>query len=312
MPSYPPAQHHGSFAVPKRRGMAFTLIELLVVISIIALLIAILLPALSAARVAARNVACMSNTRQLGIAIMSYATDETEHLPAPRFGDDNGNLYGGGIDGISIDEVLSSYDGFGIITKAEAIATTFDADPRPIWQCPLDSLPRSGGDGTAHRSYAMNAGYNEDYRQTIGAGGDEWTGVIMPDKNWGALTGLASLHQAQLYALDDPSGTVVLSDAATRDSFLAFPQTNIFNLNIAMRASDGYYKGVQPGWPNGPSQFYAHESETGSNPKPNMVFADGHAEVVDVIQIIQDEGLGSAPYAWLPTRGTIFDAYLED
>ena len=57
------------------RSGGFTLIELLVVISIIALLIGILLPALSAARAAARNAGCLSNVRQIGIAINAFAAD---------------------------------------------------------------------------------------------------------------------------------------------------------------------------------------------------------------------------------------------
>lgn len=49
--------------------MAFTLVKLLVVIAIIAVLLALLLPAIIAAREKARQVKCISNLRQQGIAL---------------------------------------------------------------------------------------------------------------------------------------------------------------------------------------------------------------------------------------------------
>ena len=63
-----------------RPACGFTLIELLVVIAIITLLAAILLPALGAARDSARNVQCLSNLRQQGIAGIAYTNDHKEML----------------------------------------------------------------------------------------------------------------------------------------------------------------------------------------------------------------------------------------
>ncbi len=86
---------HSRPATPNaRRRAAFTLVELLVVIGIIAILISVLLPTLGRARESAKTAQCLSNLRQMGVAMQMYLSEKRYVVPAAYFYNNDGSALG--------------------------------------------------------------------------------------------------------------------------------------------------------------------------------------------------------------------------
>ena len=122
------------------RKSAFSLVELLVVIGIIAVLISMLLPALGRAREQALQVQCASQLRQVGNAMMEYASNNRGFYPGwsgwQVYGDYGTALDGKGEDdpGAGWAEMLIPYMGSELNVNPSSTSTQI-VEPK-IYHCP--------------------------------------------------------------------------------------------------------------------------------------------------------------------------------
>lgn len=127
---------------PRTPTRGFTLIEILVVIAIIAILAAILFPVFAQAREAARQTGCVSNAKQLTLAIALYTEDNDETLLFDHFSRGTA-LY-------HWMYALGPYTRNG-----------------QIWKCPSDPNPQDVWDGTPGDS-TVSYGYNFMFLNGVG------------------------------------------------------------------------------------------------------------------------------------------------
>ena len=114
------------------RKSGFTLIELLVVIAIIAILAAILFPVFAKAREKARQNACLSNVKQIGLGLMQYTADYDGTYPLAYY---YPNGTGGSTGYCHVSAMIKPYVKSDQIWVCNSDANKGLALPIPAWTC---------------------------------------------------------------------------------------------------------------------------------------------------------------------------------
>jgi prepilin-type N-terminal cleavage/methylation domain-containing protein/prepilin-type processing-associated H-X9-DG protein len=203
-----------------KQNRGFTLIELLVVIAIIAILAAILFPVFAQAREKARAISCLSNEKQINLAIQMYTQDYDETFPE--------------------DGIFYFYSGTGWAS----LVSPYMKSTQILW-CPDDAGPSNGLNritggfgGGPMISYAANGlmgGDNHTDNTCIGViCGNPWS-FGWPQPSWYHSQPMA------LAGVTAPATTIAFTEKLSSDvnlldglGFLGYNPTDIWPTNILL------------------------------------------------------------------------------
>jgi prepilin-type N-terminal cleavage/methylation domain-containing protein/prepilin-type processing-associated H-X9-DG protein len=262
---------------PQKRG--FTLIELLVVIAIIAILAAILFPVFQKVRENARKTSCLSNEKQIGLALIQYSQDNDEKLVGGWGGDPGVAGYG----------PSDSTPGKASFKWMDSIFNYVKSTQ--VFHCPDDSGGLIAGAAGTYVPYQMlgtpgqPSTPNADYYGSYSINSYDFNGADFPNVGPGNNPGGGGSYS--LSQLQAPATTVWVMDGA--GSYTA--DCNYKNVGPT---TIGSYPGIAcigngaPSLNDNSPIVFRH----GGPDLCNVLYCDGHAKSVRQAVLLQQNAAG--------------------
>jgi prepilin-type N-terminal cleavage/methylation domain-containing protein/prepilin-type processing-associated H-X9-DG protein len=240
----------------RKPACGFTLIELLVVIAIIAILAAMLLSVLANAKKTAQGIKCMSNQRQVMMAVLMYVNDNNNYFPLNKTGSPSNNWvnahmdYTGGTDDTNWAK---------LVDPNQSQLALYIQTPG-VYRCPADQSKNNGLTGLPRvRSYSMS--------EAIGVQDLNGTPLATTSGDLDLNTTIYTVYtkDAQMRGALGPSDIFVLIDEHP---------DSIDDGVYAVKMSQWYFGNFinsEVGFINWPAKW--HNNSCG------FAFADGHSEI---------------------------------
>ena len=250
----------------------FTLIELSVVVAIIGILISLLLPVLGKARKIARQVTCVSQLRQLSVALYNYTDDNDSHFPS------HGYINRTAGTAITWDDLISGYDGRSSLSYEEMLTSQTSGiteNQNDLYVCPEDDVIRD--ELEVKKSYGISV-LRKDFPN--------------PPHIFEGIRGISGDYESvgasrTVNEISFTSRTILKSENLSESNTMGNAEGMVFSLTqYNSIIGDGLWSGSVP-----------HSG------KFNYSFVDGHVELMNFYETM----LG-LPYYWEDVRNTMWDA----
>jgi len=259
---------------------AFTLIELLVVIAIIAILAAILFPVFAQAKEAAKRTSCLSNSKQVGLAVVMYAGDNDDYFPTP----------------------YENFSPFALVDSWQEVMPYLKS--QPVLYCPDDgvkgcdldeALPVVTGPGDPCISYGSNWGPMQSFTANTVEGGMYSTFEYLPTVS--APTAFAC-PGISMTAVSNPANMFVFGDSEDTPWYTICMGSVLSRTWLASELSSGTGNGANITSINS----VRHAGNF------NFGFADGHSKMVKMTGGLWTGGSQWPAYGTQGNQATLFPA----